>query len=140
MDNQISQLQDQLKEWGASGKAGKTKEIRNKIARLREQNNAAKEKLQNDLSSYSYSERSDHANRSNQAKSEYSNSAGKIKDSGSKEVSKIKEDYENRLATEMGKIMAEYGAGATGKKGKRTGITKEDVEKRYQARKASKNK
>lgn len=140
MDNQISQLQDQLKEWGASGKAGKTKEIRNKIARLREQNNAAKEKLQNDLSSYSYSERSDHANRSNQAKSEYSNSAGKIKDSGSKEVSKIKEDYENRLATEMGKIMAEYGAGTTGKKGKRTGITKEDVEKRYQAKKASKNK
>lgn len=114
MDNQISQLQDELKEWGASGKKGKTKEIRNKIARLREQNNAAKEQLQNDLSSYSLSERSEHANRSSQAKTEYSESAGKIKESGSKEVSKIKEDYENKLADEMGKIMKEYSAGGKG--------------------------
>lgn len=114
MDNQISQLQDELKEWGASGKKGKTKEIRNKIVRLREQNNAAKEKLQNDLSEYSYSERSEHANRSNQAKSEYSESSNKIRTSGSKEVSKIKEDYENKLANEMGKIMKEYDKNGSG--------------------------
>ena len=114
MDNQISQLQDELKEWGASGKKGKTKEIRNKIARLREQNNAAKEKLQNDLSEYSYSERSEHANRSNQAKSEYSESSNKIRTSGSKEVSKIKEDYENKLANEMGRIMKEYDKNGSG--------------------------
>ena len=122
MDNQISQLQDQLKEWGASGKKGKTKEIRNKIARLREQNNEAKAKLQEDLSSYSYSERSEHANRSNKAKTEYSDSASKIKTSGSKEVSKIKEDYENRLAKEMEKIMNEYSA--NGKSGRDSDLAK----------------
>lgn len=114
MDNQISQLQDELREWGASGKKGKTKEIRNKIARLREQNNEAKAKLQEDLSSYSYSERSEHANRSNKARSEYSDSSNKIRTAGSNEVSRIKEDYENRLANEMGKIMKEYDKNGSG--------------------------
>lgn len=117
MDNQISQLQDELKTWGASGKKGKTKEIRNKIARLREANNEAKAKLQDELSSYSSSEREAHATRSAKAKSDYSDSAAKIKESGSKEVSSIKEDYDNRLATEMGKIMAQYTETKSTKKG-----------------------
>lgn len=117
MDNQISQLQDELKAWGASGKKGKTKEIRNKIARLREANNEAKAKLKDDLSSYSSSEREAHATRSAKAKDEYSSNAEKIKTSGSNEVSRIREDYDDRLANEMGKIMAQY----TDSKGKGTG-------------------
>ena len=108
MDNQIKQLQDELAEWGASGKKGKTKEIRNKIARLREQNEDAKTKLQDELSSYSTNESSEHANRSMDYKNEYSDSSGKIKTAGSNEVASIKEEYENRLAQEMGRILDEY--------------------------------
>ena len=110
MDNQIQQLKDQLASWGKSGLKGKSKEVRDKIARLREQNNEAKAKLQEDLSSYSYSEREAHGTRSSASKSEYDKSAGNIRSSGSKEVASIKEKYQDRLATEMGKIMNEYSA------------------------------
>ena len=110
MDNQIQQLRDQLASWGKSGLKGKSKEVRDKIARLREQNNEAKAKLQEDLSSYSYSEREAHGTRSSASKSEYDKSSGNIRSSGSKEVASIKEKYQDRLATEMGKIMNEYSA------------------------------
>ena len=108
MENQIDQLRDELKEWGASGKAGKTKEIRNKIAKLREKNNEAKESLQNELSSYSESERYEHASRSNKSASEYSTEATNTREAGSKEVSSIREEYNDKLANEMGRIMREY--------------------------------
>lgn len=108
MENQIQQLQDQLKAWGKSGLKGKSKEVRQKIARLREQNNEAKAKLQDELSSYSYTEREAHNTRSATSKSQYAESSSKIKSSGAAEVSGIKEDYENRLATEMSKIMKQY--------------------------------
>ena len=114
MDNQIKQLQDQLASWGKSGLKGKSKEVRQKIARLREKNNETKAKLQEDLSSYSYSEREAHATRNAESKKKYDESASKIKSSGSAEVAKIKEQYQNKLATEMGKIMAEYGEGSGG--------------------------
>lgn len=110
MQNQISQLQDELREWGASGKAGKTKEIRNKIARLREKNAEEKEKLQNELSSYSESERYSHSERSASSQSQYSNESSGIKNAGSKEVSGIREEYNNKLANEMDRIMKEYPA------------------------------
>lgn len=110
MANQIEQLQNDLAEWGYSGKAGKAKEIRNKIARLREQNLNAQAQLKMDLSTYSGQERTEHSNRSARATSEYQTSANTIKTAGSTEISKIKEDYENRLADEMGRIMAEYPA------------------------------
>ena len=108
MDNKIQQLRDQLASWGKSGLKGKSKEVRQKIARLREENNAAKEKLQEDLSSYSYSEREAHSTRTEASKNEYDKSSSSIKESGSKEVADIKSKYEDRLATEMGKIMKEY--------------------------------
>lgn len=118
MENQITQLQDQLKAWGKSGLKGKSKEVRQKIARLREENNKAKAKLQDDLSSYSYSEREAHGTRSASSKSEYDSSSSKIKESGSKEVADIKSKYEDRLATEMGKIMKEYPGESKSKKDK----------------------
>ena len=117
MQNQISQLQDELREWGASGKAGKTKEIRNKIARLREKNAEEKEKLQNELSSYSESERYSHSERSASSQSQYSNESSGIKSAGSNEVSGIREEYNNKLANEMDRIMKEYPEGEDGDDG-----------------------
>lgn len=119
MANQIEELQNELAEWGYSGKAGKAKEIRNKIARLREQNLNTQAQLKMELSTYSGRERTEHSNRSARATSEYQTSANTIKTAGSKEVNQIKEDYENRLANEMGRIMAEYPAETktTGSKG-----------------------
>ena len=135
MQNQISQLQDELREWGASGKAGKTKEIRNKIARLREKNNEAKEKLQNELSSYSESERNSHSERSASSSSQYNTEASGIKTAGSNEVSNIREEYNNKLASEMDRIMKEYPEDEAGEDG---GIA-ELVRKRHEKAKMKGN-
>ena len=116
MDNQIQQLRDQLATWGKSGLKGKSKEVRQKIARLREENNEAKAKLQDELSSYSYSEREAHGTRTASSKSEYDKSSSSIRESGSKEVAAIKEKYSDRLATEMGKIMKEFPGESKSKK------------------------
>lgn len=116
MDNQIQQLRDQLASWGKSGLKGKSKEVRQKIARLREENNEAKAKLHDELSSYSYSEREAHGTRTASSKSEYDKSSSSIRESGSKEVAAIKEKYSDRLATEMGKIMKEFPGESKSKK------------------------
>ena len=116
MDNQIQQLRDQLASWGKSGLKGKSKEVRQKIARLREENNEAKAKLQDELSSYSYSEREAHGTRTASSKTEYDKSSSSIRESGSKEVAAIKEKYSDRLATEMGKIMKEFPGESKSKK------------------------
>ena len=137
MDNQIKQLQDELAEWGASGKKGKTKEIRNKIARLREQNEDAKTKLQDELSSYSTNESSEHANRSMGYKNEYSDSSGKIKTAGSNEVASIKEEYENRLAQEMGRILDEYSETSSEENGTNSSL-KAKIDANYAEKKKNK--
>ena len=139
MDNQIKQLQDQLASWGKSGLKGKSKEVRQKIARLREQNNVAKAKLQDELSSYSYSEREAHATRNAEAKQKYDESSAKIRSSGSSEVASIKEQYQDKLATEMAKIMKEYPAESK-KKDSEEGLAKlrAAIEKGYNERKKKK--
>ena len=141
MDNQIQQLRDQLASWGKSGLKGKSKEVRQKIARLREENNEAKAKLQEELSSYSYSEREAHSTRSASSKSEYDTSSSSIKESGAKEVADIKSKYEDRLATEMGKIMKEYPAEAKSKKGENDSeiaALRKMIEEGYKKRKGGK--
>ena len=118
MDSQIDSLKDELKAWGASGKKGKSKEIRIKIAKLRMQNSEAKEKLRNDLGEYSLSERSAHKERATAARDKYREDAGKIKESGQRDVAGIKEEYDTKLNAELDKIAAEYPAESSSKKTK----------------------